>query len=227
MASTFLKTTLRSLYREKMYAVINIAGLSLAIACCLILGLYLRSELTYDQHNTKHRQIFRVVNEHNVNGNILSTARTSPSLGPMLAEDYPEIQGSVRLTNLGLSGILQNVLIRYGNDAFYWNNVFFADDNIFEVFTHNIIYGDPTTALVEPKSVAVSESFSKKYFGNANPIGETISVEEDISKITLVFADLPENSHLKYDVLFSHNSLYDPDTATQRRQRLWGGGDYT
>ncbi len=97
MAGTFLKTTLRSLYHEKMYAVINIAGLSLAIACCLILGLYLRNELTYDKHNKKYRQIYRVVNELNVNGKLETFAISSQILGPMLAEEYPEVKGFARI----------------------------------------------------------------------------------------------------------------------------------
>ncbi|MGD9158062.1 MAG: FtsX-like permease family protein [Desulfobacteraceae bacterium] len=87
MPGAFLKITIRNLYREKMYALINIAGLSLAIACCLILGLYLRSELTYDRHNPKHRQIYRVVNEFNINGKSDSMARTSQLLGPMLKDE--------------------------------------------------------------------------------------------------------------------------------------------
>ena len=101
MISNFLKVTLRTLYREKTYAIINIAGLSVAIACCLILGLYLRSELTYDRHNIKHKQIYRVVQEFNTSGKLDSYAKTSQLLGPMLTEDYGEVKGFVRFKELG------------------------------------------------------------------------------------------------------------------------------
>jgi len=224
MFTNFLKVTLRNLYREKMYAMINIFGLSLAIACCIILGLYLKSELTYDRHNTKYKQIFRVVNEINMNGKLDSAAVTSISLGPMLAEEYPEIKGFVRFM-----GGFQEELIKHEDKAFYWKNTYFADSNVFDVFTHSIIYGDPKTALVDPTSVAISESFSRKYFGNANPIGETISNEGGTYKIRLVFADLPENSHLKYDVLYSFNKkeFAEPDNATVRNQRLFSMSVYT
>jgi len=218
MLTNYLKVTIRNLYREKMYAIINIFGLSLAIACCLILGLYLKSELTYDRHNTKYKQIFRVVNEYNVNGKIDNSAITSMYLGPMLKEQYPEVQAYVRFMT-----IPQAELIRHGDDAFYWENHYMVDDNIFEVFTHKIIYGDPKTALVDPYSVAVSESFAKKYFGNANPIGEIVNTINETLKITLVFADLPENSHMKYDILRSYNLkiLQTSDNVSIRRQVLW------
>jgi len=218
MFSSFFKVAIRNLYREKMYALINISGLSIAIACCVILGLYLKSELTYDRHNTKHKQIFRVVNEINTNGKVETYAVTSHVLGPMLKEEYPEIKEYVRIF-----GGKQSRLFWHGDKAFYWDKTYLVDDNIFDVFSHDIIYGDPKTALVDPTSIAVSESFAKKYFGNANPIGETISNEGGTNKITLVFADLPENSHLKYDALFSINSpMFNvPDDASRRRQILW------
>ena len=225
MFTSFLKITLRNLYREKMYAIINISGLSIAIACCLILGLWLHSELTYDRHNVRYKEIFRVVNEFNANGKINDYALTSNSLGPMLAEEYADVKGFVRI----LPTFRDNSVFRHGDDVFYWNNVCRADDNVFEVFTHDIIYGDPKTALVDPTSIAVSESFVRKYFGDRNPIGETISDDTNTYNITLVFADLPENTHLKYDVLESMNTeqLAEPDSVTARRQNLYGIGVYT
>ena len=225
MLTSFLKITLRNLYREKMYAVINIAGLSIAIACCLILGLYLRSELTYDRHNTKYKQIYRVVNEFNINSKLDTFAVTSVSLGPLLVEDYPEIKGFVRF----MTGY-EDLLLTHGDKSFYWKNIYDADVNVFDVFTHDIIYGDPKTALIDPASMAVSESFAKKYFGNANPIGETISNDQGKSfKITLVFVDLPDNSHLKYDALFSikKNEWAKIDNTTVRNQMLFNVGAYT
>ncbi len=221
MLSNFLKVTLRNLYREKMYAIINIFSLSLAIACCIILGLYLRSELTYDQHNTKYKQIFRVVNEFIKNSKTDSYAVTSKFLGPMLTEEYPEIKGFVRFRPIGEDIVLPG-------DKLIDCTVYMADDNVFDVFTHDIIYGDPKTALLDPTSVVVSESFAKKYFDKANPIGETIIVGENIYKITLVFADLPENSHLKYDMLISYNSdEKDYSALSERNRRLWGVLDFT
>lgn len=225
MFINYLKITLRKLYSEKLYALINISGLAIAIACCVILGLYLRSELTYDHYHANYKRIYRIEREFNINGKISRYAVTSPAMGPMLKEEYPEIEDYVRLRPN-----LQDILIRHGDDAYYWDKTFTADANVFRFFNHNIIYGDPDTALVDPNSVAVSDTFARTYFRDANPIGKTISTDEGGPRvIKLVFADQPENTHLKYDVLYSYNndSIATPKNMTARRQSLQGGWDYT
>lgn len=226
---TWLKIAWRTIYREKLYALINITGLGLAIACCIVLGLYLNSELNYDQHYDLHDQIFRIDNEFVIGGGEDRFAVTSPVLGPMLVEAYPDILDYVRFRPAA-QGDAATMLLRHDNDAFYWENVYFADDNVFEVFSHEILYGDPETALVEPRTVAVSESFARRYFGAANPIGETITADAgQPNTITLVFRDQPANTHMKYDALFSYNAefLQSPQNTTQRRQALMGVGVYT
>lgn len=225
MFTNFLKVTLHTLYREKVYAAINICGLSLAIACCVIIGLYLHSELTYDLHNKNHKQIYRVANGLVVNGKEDIGSLTPQLLGPMLTEEYEEVKGFVRfkqIPNVKLA-------IRYEDTVFYWKRVMIASDNVFDVFTHRIIYGDAKTALVDPSSAAVSETFAKKYFGDENPVGKIIHEESSTYKITLVFADLPENTHTKYDVLFSYNNekYKDPDNIEARDGALWDFIDFT
>jgi putative ABC transport system permease protein len=221
MNTSVLKVALRILARDKTYALINVAGLALAVACCLILGVYLRSELTYDQSNVNHKRIFRVVNEFEFNGKVDTFAATSPMLGPMLKDDNADVQAFVRFQGGG--GGNQR-FIKHGNDGYYWDNVVTTDPNVFEVFTHEVLYGDPQTALLEPTSVAVSRKFAQKYFGDRNPLGETINIENGSEfKITLVFDDLPENTTLKYDVLFSTTQpqFVTPADVTQRERRLF------
>ncbi len=225
MLSNFLKVTLRTLYREKVYAIINIAGLSLAIACCLILGLWLRSELTYDRYNIRHKEIFRVADEFGFNGKGTDIAVTPQLLGPILTEEYADVKGFVRFKPIPAV----KVMMRYKDKVFYWDNVLFASDNIFDVFTYKIIYGNPKTALVDPTSIAVSQTFARKYFGDTNPVGKTMDSEAGKFKITLVFADLPENSHLRYNLLLSYNNerVKDPDDLKSRNNSLWNFSDYT
>jgi putative ABC transport system permease protein len=221
-----LKIALRTLYREKLYAAINISGLALAIACCVVLALYLRGELTYDRHNVLHEQIYRVANEFNIGGNEDTFAVTSPVLGQMLAEAYSEILDYTRFRPASPN----RLLISHEDTAYYWDRIYFADDNVFDIFTHDVIYGDPDTALVEGASVAVSESFARRYFGDENPIGKSITTDAGVPiNVTLVFGDQPENTHLKYDALFSSNVpfLQTPDNTTQRRGALFGVGLYT
>jgi putative ABC transport system permease protein len=223
----YLVVLLRTLQRERLYAVINIAGLSLGVACCLILGLFLHSELTYDRHNVNRDHIYRIVNEFTNNGSTDRFAVTSRMLGPMLAAEYPQfIKGYVRFQSNSNNS---SVAIHHGSDTYYWENSYFVDDNVFDVLTHKVLYGDPKTALKD-QGVAVSATFAKKYFGNANPVGETFTTDVGIpNKITLVFDDLPVNSHLKYDMLYSSSFpfLRDADNPTIRRQQLWNVGNYT
>lgn len=225
MSSTLWKIALRTLARDKTYALINIAGLALAIACCLILGVYLRSELTYDQSHVNHKRIFRVVNEFEINGKTDLFAATSPMLGPMLKDDNADVQAYVRFISNG-----NQRFIRHGDQGYYWDDIFVADPNVFDVFTHQIVYGDPKTALNDPLSAAVSRSFARKYFGDANPVGETLTVENgEDRRITLMFEDLPENTHLRYNVLFSANqtAFATPAEETARRQRLFNVNVFT
>jgi putative ABC transport system permease protein len=225
----YLTVLLRNLLREKLYTAINLTGLSLGIACCLVLGLFLKSELTFDQHFAGHEHIYRVVNEFTTGGNNDKFAHTSQALGPMLAAEYPAvIKGYVRFRDSGGRG--NGAAIRHGDTVFYWKNSYFADQNVFEVFPHQILAGDPKTALVEPGSIAVSATFAKKYFGNEDPIGQVLTQDDGAAqKITLVFADLPANTHVKYDLLQSYNAawLKLDDNPSVRRQSLMGIGIYT
>src|SRR5262245_46610535 len=170
--AAYLKVTARTVYREKLYAALNIAGLALAITCCLVLALYVRAQLTYDEHHVNYKKIFRVVNEFNIGGNNDRFAMTSPVLGEMLAAEFPEVEAYTRFRPANQR---EKLLIRHGSDSYYWDRIYFADDNVFEIFTHHVIYGDPKTALREPNSVAVSETFAQRYFGDANPIGQTVT----------------------------------------------------
>jgi len=227
----YLLVLLRTLQRERLYAAINIAGLSLGVACCLLLGLFLRSELTYDRHFSNHQNIYRVVNEFSIGGAHDRFAVTSRELGPMVAAENPEVKAYVRFQSNGAgAGNSGGVAIHHGNDVAFWDNSYFASDNVFAVFSHKILYGDPKTALKDGGAVAISETVAKRYFGNANPVGETVTTDAGIPvRVSLVFADLPPNTHLKYDLLFSDNGAFlkDPDNVSMRRQALWGVGNYT
>src|SRR5665213_359746 len=120
----YIVVALRNLRRERLYAAINIAGLSLGIACCLILGLFLRSELTYDRYNVQHDHIFRIVNEFTTAGTNDRFAVTSRSLGPMLAATYPQIKTYVRFESAGNQG---GIAIHHGNDTYFWENAYYVD----------------------------------------------------------------------------------------------------
>jgi putative ABC transport system permease protein len=191
----------RNLRREAGYSLINVLGLALALACCLMLTLYIRSELSYDQHNVDHERIYRVINEFNTNGQVLRSAASSPALGPLISRTYPQAADFVRLQSLG-----RNVF-RSESAELYWDDVLLADPSAFRVFTHDAVYGSLEGALDEPSSIAISESFARQHFGDRNPLGETIRTDSFDYQVTAVFADLPDNSHLKYSALISRKRL--------------------
>ncbi len=220
-----IKCVLRNLSKHKIYTAINIVGLAIAIASCLILSLYLYSELTYDRHHLNHERIYRVANVyHNYDDGLQrrELAITSPVLGPMLANDFSEVEAFVRFNPVS------DVLIRHDEEAYYWESAFNVDDNVFQVFTHEIIYGDPNTALVDPSSMAISRSVAEFYFGDSNPLGEIINLGDgNVRTVSLVFDDLPDNSHLKYDVLFSFNQPDLQIAVSEIPRWLFGVNSYT
>jgi putative ABC transport system permease protein len=224
----YLTVLFRNLGRERLYAAINILGLALGIACCMILGLFLRSELTYDQHYPGYQHIYRAVNEFTTNGTTDKFAYTSRALGPMMAADYPDaIKAYVRFQRNGSDS---GTAVRVGDKMTYWKNTFFVDPNVFEVFKPQVIYGDPATALKDGGNLAISQSVAKFYFGDENPMGKMLTMDSgNSSKVALVFADQPANTHFKYDILYSNNLpfLQLSDNPTVRRQNLTGVGIFT
>jgi len=224
----YLTVLFRNLGRERLYAAINILGLALGIACCMILGLFLKSELTYDQHYPGYQHIYRAVNEFTTNGTTDKFAYTSRALGPMMAADYPDaIKAYVRFQRNGSDS---GTAVRVGDKMTYWKNTFFVDPNVFEVFKPQVIYGDPATALKDGGNLAISQSVAKFYFGDENPMGKMLTMDSgNSSKVALVFADQPANTHFKYDILYSNNLpfLQLSDNPTVRRQNLTGVGIFT
>jgi putative ABC transport system permease protein len=224
----YLVITLRLLAREKLYALLNVSGLALGFACCLVLGLYLWSELTYDQHHVNHAHIYRVGTHIGyADGRSSDFAISSNPLGPMLVEDNPGyLKSYVRFLAVSRP---HPALLRHDDQKAYWNDVYLADENVFEVFTHDIVYGDPHTALSKPDSMAISRRVAQRYFGNENPIGKTLTTDDGTARnVTLVFEELPENSHLRYDALISYKASGAdvPKDFTQRLQQLLSLGDF-
>jgi putative ABC transport system permease protein len=227
MFKNYLKITLRNLYRHKLYALINIFGLTLGLGCCLILSLYILSELSYDRHYEDHERIYRIVNDYTFNGVSNEAAMSSASLGELLRMDNPDvIEDYIRFQRPG--GNQSGTVFRHDLDTYYWDNVYLASVNTFDFFSHDILYGNPEGALSDGLSVAVSETFARTYFGDANPIGEVVSTDTADYQVTLVFADLPETTHMKYDVLISINRVGDlPDNEAQLMRMLGNIGNYT
>ncbi len=225
MLKNYLKVVLRNLKRQKIYSFINIFGLAIGIACCILILLFIRYELSYDKFNKNSNRIYRVTREwFNEDGTTsLHLARVAPPIGPLLKNDFPSI-------------ILQearflhdyNTFLKINNNTVIENKFYWAEQSAFKIFTIPFIKGDPNTALSEPKSVVITESMAKKYFGNEDPLGKTINYERQGDlKITGVIKDVPENSHFKFDFLASFITLYDPNIiGRETLEQNWGRNNY-
>lgn len=220
----YLLVLFRNLGREKLYSAINVAGLALGLASCLILGLYLRSQLTYDRHYPGHENIYRLEHDYTVSGQSTRFAITPEALGSMLAAEYPDkIRTYVRFQANDNNGGVSMRRVDQPEKVFYWDGSFFVDQNVFEVLPVRVLAGDPKTALVDGNTIAISESVARAYFGEENPIGKMMASDSgNPNKVTLVFADLPPNTHLRYNFLWSYNRPYLrlSDNPTERLRQL-------
>lgn len=186
---------LNILKRDISCSLVNLLGLATGICCCILLGLYLHHEMGYDKHFVDHENIYRVVGESSAEANAGTQAKVYFQVGEQLKNDFAEVQEAVRFTPRGRS------LFRLNDIEFYWSDVYVADASVFDVFSHQVLHGDRDTALTQPDSIAVSASFANAYFGTTDVIGKVVNGESGAQTITLVYADLPSNTHLKYDVL--------------------------
>jgi putative ABC transport system permease protein len=221
----------RNLTRDRLYTAINILGLAFGLASCLILGLFLKSELTYDRHYPGYENIYRVENEFTTAGKTEKFAITAEGLGPTLATEYPDrIKAAVRLRSNANRGGISMRRVDQPEAVYYWQHSYFVDDNIFDVLPVKVIAGDPKTALKDGDTIAISETVARKYFGNENPIGKMMASDSgNANRITLVFADLPANTHVKYDFLWSYNRTFLKlnDNPTVRRAQMTGPSNRT
>lgn len=194
MLKNYIKVALRNTIRHKGYSFINIAGLAIGMACCVILFLYIQNELSYDRFHEKSDQIYRVISQSERDGQVSQFAKTPAPLAPALVDDFPEIEQAVRIGK-------NSFYILYENQR-YNEPVLFADPEIFNIFSFPLKMGDAKSALAEPYSLVISERIAMKYFGEEDPIGKILNIENwHDYRVTGVLKNIPENSHLKFDFL--------------------------
>ena len=222
MWKNYFKVALRHLRKNKVFSVINIAGLSIGMAACLLILQYVSFEFSYDQFNKNSADIFRVVNDRYQNGKLIQHGTSTYSaIGKAMKDDYPEVENSTRAEPLP-----QPILI-YDNKKIGEQNGLAVDNSFLTMFSYALVVGDTQTALKEPNSVILSETLARKLFdikdNSYQPvIGKTITMKLDPApyKITGICKDVPENSHLQFDFLLSYITLYSGYNS-------WGeGADY-
>ncbi len=203
MFRNYLTVGIRNLLRHKGYSSINVLGLAIGIACCILILLYVQDELSYDRYHEKSDRIYRLAESATIAGRPIEAAVTPPPWAPVMAEEFPEIEQITRLKPPG-----SRWLIRYEENRFYERYFVFADSSVFDIFTIPLVQGNAKTALAEPGAVVLSESMAAKYFGDENPVGKVIT-GDDLYEFTItgIMEDMPGNSHFHFDFLASYASL--------------------
>ncbi|GGH05121.1 ABC transporter permease [Mucilaginibacter phyllosphaerae] len=204
MFKNYIKTAYRSLYKNKGFTAINILGLALGLATCLLIVFYVVDELSYDRYNTKADRIYRVNEDLKLGDNQVQYAVAMPPLAKTLKAEYPYVEDATRIKPAGTTHV------KKGNSNIVENKVGFVDASIFNVFTLPMISGDPKTALLEPNTVVITESTAKKYFNTTAALGKTIIFnDKENFKVTGVIKDVPKNSHFNFDFFVSLESFPD------------------
>ena len=203
MFNNYLTIVIRLLLRYKGYSLINVLGLAIGIAGCVLIVLFVYDELSFDQYHQNKDRIYRLAVSETAEGRIDISAKSPAAWGPVLVQEYPEIEAITRIRPPA-----SRWLIRYGEKRFYEEHFVFADSTVFEVFTIPLVQGNANSALAEPHSVVLSESMAKKYFGDENPIGKVITGDDKYEfSVTGIMRNLPDNSHFHFDFLASFASL--------------------
>ena len=196
MIRNYIKIALRNIIRQKGHAFINIFGLAIGFTCALLIFSWVYDEVTYDRFHENLEQIYRVEQDQFYEGQAYHVTVTPYPAGSGWKQDIPEIKESVRLAWIG------NLLFQQGNRSFFENQIQAVDSSIFEVFTFPLKYGDPQSALNKPYSMVLSEELAQKYFGDKNPLGKTIRVDNQYEfTVTGVLEEIPNNSSFHFKVL--------------------------
>lgn len=204
MLKHYLIISARNIFRNKFYSVILVFGLAVGVASTLLLGMYVLNELSYDDFHDKKDRIFLVGVDSKQGEEEGQSGWTTPPTGPAMQEFFPEIETTTRLCFW-----FDDIVVSNDEKQYPEKNVIGADSTIFDVFTIPLVAGDPRTALTEPNSVVISENIAKKYFGDVNPLGQTLQFESFffVCKVTGIMKDYPDNGHFNINILFSLSSL--------------------
>src|SRR5687768_4866407 len=207
MFKHFFVIAWRNLLRNKIYSVLNIAGLAIGMACCLLIVYYVRHELSYDRYHTKGDRIYRLVHAFRNVENVESLPPPAPEefqvwgnapVGPAFAAEFPAVEKIVQFTSPNTL-LLQNDQARIQQD-----NLLFIDSTAFEIFSWKMLSGNPKTALKAPNSIVLTRSVAEKFFGKTDPVGKSLRVNNnDNFLVTGVMEDVPTNSHFNFTGLIS------------------------
>ncbi|MEO5978268.1 MAG: ABC transporter permease [Chryseolinea sp.] len=214
----------RNLLKKKAYSLINIFGLGIGIACCLLIFIYVNYERSFDNYHVNGDRIYRVIHGSKKDPVDAYWVWNNAPIGPALADNFPEIDKVVQFSGRS------DILLTNGDKIYQEEGVFFMDSTAFDVFSWKLLKGNPKTALAAPFSIVLTETLAKKYFGDEDPLGKSLKGTESPGRanagdylVTGVMADVPANSHFRFEALLSLSTFRKsiPDIFTN-----WGYVDF-
>ncbi|MGI9261217.1 MAG: ABC transporter permease [Woeseiaceae bacterium] len=217
MLSNYLKIAWRNIVGNPLFSAINIIGLAIGLACCIIITLFVRYETSFDKQWVDADRTYRVTRDFF--GNNLQLAAVAPPIAPLLKEDFAEIEDAVRILDAG------GVTLSLNDVQFREEQLVIADPNIFQFFNLEFVDGDPTTALAGPLDIVMTERAVDRYFGSDDPIGQTLNLmgQADVT-VRAVIRDLPDNTHMAFEVIGSMAAV--PLMMGESELESWGSNNY-
>ena len=210
----YIKSAIRNLLKRKQYSIIHILGLVLGMTTCLLLAAYIITEFSYDKMHKKGSYIFRVNTDLILPDQQLALSVSSGLVGPSMKHDFPEVSEFTRISSTQVKPSVRN-----GEYSFFENDFVYVDPGFLNMFSYTLLEGDPKSALIATNQIVLTESIAKKYFGDQHPVGNTLTIDNELFTITGLVADPPANSHLKFKALISYATwvMRYPPTETN-----WG-----
>ena len=224
MLKNYVKIALRNILRQKGYAFINIFGLAVGMTATILILLFVQHELSYDKYHENADRTYRISRAWlNDDGEIsLHLGHCAPPFGPLILDEFEGIvEKQVRVTDNG-------GLVTFGDVKFEEQNFYFADEDLFKVFSWKFIAGDPETALSQPGNLVITESIARKYFGAENPIGKVVNYEGMMDmKVTGVVEDIPQNSHFQFDLMSTMHPVIQFYGGPEAFMSNFGGNNFS
>lgn len=214
MLKTYWLTAIRYLKKHKLYATINIAGLSIGLASCLLIIVYARNELRYDFFHTNKDRIVRATMEYQMSGTVNYAATTGTKLGPQAKRTFPAVESYVRLFQA-------TRIMQPGQQSFEEQNFLYADKDFFRVFSFELLEGTPDQVLASPGNIVLTEELANKYFGTRQVVGKTIKMGDKVFTISGVCANPPQYSQIKFGLVTDFMNLGEETTAEQWWTANW------
>lgn len=203
MLKNYFLTAFRNLLKNKVFSFINVFGLSVGLACCMLITMFVYDELSYDKYAPQASQIYRVNLGVLGNANLVAYPMVDVAVGEGIKKAFPEVQASTRILTRGES------FVSYGDKQFKEEKLAFADENFLQIFPATFLEGDAQNALSQPNSIVITKKLATKYFGNEHASGKLLTFgKNEIYKVTGVIEKIPDNSHFHFDVFISMSTLH-------------------